>query len=110
MDYFVGIVDKIDEDGLLLTSPHTKCKSYIFLKHIVSISEEQVLYESNPDDKKIIDEYRKQKPITAAKTVMPSADPKPIVATPPPPAPPKFVDAQGLAKLAKKAKEVYGKK
>lgn len=109
MDYFVGIINNIDDQGLTLTSTHTQCRSYIFLKHVVSISEEPVLYEDNPEDKKIIDEYRTRKPTVAAKATMPVPENQPIVASPPPPPPPKFVDPQSLTKLAKKAKEVYGK-
>lgn len=107
MEFFMGVVDQIDENGILLTSTHTQCKSYIFLKHVVSISEEPVLYEDNPEHKKIIDEYRQKNPAAAQKTKI---APPPIVAPPQPPPPPKFVDPRSLAKLAKTAKEVYGTK
>lgn len=109
MEFFMGIVEKIDKKGILMTSTHTGCKNYIRMKHVVSISDEPVLYEDNPEHKKIIDEYRKTNPITAAKTKMPEPAMTPIVTPPPIPAPPKFVDPKSLAKLAQKAKEVYGK-
>ena len=109
MEFFMGIVEKIDKKGILMTSTHTGCKNYIRMKHVVSISDEPVLYEDNPEHKKIIDEYRKTNPITAAKTKMPEPAVAPIVTPPPIPAPPKFVDPKSLAKMAQKAKEVYGK-
>jgi hypothetical protein len=67
MDYFVGKIDSIDEHGILMTHPTTNCKNYIFIAHIVSITEEQVLYNDNPEHAKIIEEYKKEKPITAEK-------------------------------------------
>lgn len=94
MDYFMGIVEVIDDEGIWISHPVTKCMSYIFLKHIVSISEEQMLYDDNPEHAKIIDEYRKEKPITAAKTA---------VLEPSKPSP--FVNPEFLKEIAKKAKE-----
>ena len=92
MDYFMGIVETIDEHGIWLVHPVTKCRSYIFLTHIVSIAEEQILYEDNPADAKIIDDYRKEKPITAAKTTIPTDQ---------------FINPASLAKIAKDAKEAF---
>jgi hypothetical protein len=91
MDYFMGIVETIDEHGIWIVHPITKCRSYVFLNYIVSISEEQVLYEDNPADAKIIEEYRKEKPITAAKTAILE----------------QFVNPASLAKIAKDAKEAF---
>lgn len=90
LDYFHGLITEIDEHGILMDHPLTKCKNYIFFPHIVSISEEQVLFEDNPEHKKIIDEYRKEKPLTAAKRALPGGS--------------NFIDPQALATLAKQAK------
>ena len=68
MDYFMGILEAVEDDGIWIVHPVTKCRSYVFMNHIVSIAEEQVLYENNPEDAKIINEYRQEKPISAAKT------------------------------------------
>jgi hypothetical protein len=95
MDYFMGIIDDIDEHGILMTHPVTKCKNYIFFPHIVSISEEQYLSEDNPEYAKIIEEYRKEKPLTAARTVV-TAEPK---SKPSP-----FVDIKAMADIAKKVR------
>ena len=107
MEHFMGVIEKVDDDGILLISPHSQCKSFIFLKHVVSVSEEPVLYEDNPEHKKIIDEYRQKNPITAVKTKIPPA-PAQLPVVPPPP-PPKYLDPRSMAKLAKKGKEVFGK-
>ena len=87
MDYFMGIVENIDENGIWILHPVTKCRSYVLFPHIVSISEEQVLYENNPEHAKIIEEYRQEKPITATKSA--------------------FVNPAALAEIAKKAKAAF---
>jgi hypothetical protein len=108
MDYFFGIVDKIDENGIMLTHVVTKSKNYIFLKHVVSICEEQFVNEDDPKHKEMIEEYRARKPEVAAKTRVAASEPK-IIVPPPPPAPPRrFVDAKSLSNMAKMAKENFG--
>jgi hypothetical protein len=92
MDYFMGHVENIDDHGIWLVHIATKCRNYILFPHIVSISEEQVLYEDNPEHAKIIEQYRKEKPISSAKTVITDK-------------PPHFVNPVALADMAKKAKE-----
>jgi len=47
--YFVGVVDAVDEHGLLVSQITTGLKSYFFRAALVAIAEEQVL---NPEDKK----------------------------------------------------------
>ncbi len=91
MDYFVGKIDAIDEDGIMMTHSVTNCKNYISFKYIVAIHEEQVLYEDNPDHAKIIEEFRKEKPLTAAKTTINQ--------------PSQFVNLNAMAEMAKKAKD-----
>ena len=95
MDYFMGIIDDIDEHGILMTHPITKCKNYIFFPHIVSIAEEQVLYEDNPEHAKIIEEYRKETPLTAPKRTITAES--------------QFVNPAAMANIAKKAKEAFSK-
>jgi hypothetical protein len=92
MDYFMGFIEEIDDTWIWLTHPQTKCKSCIAIQYLVAIAEEQVLYENKPEDAKIIEEYRKEKPISAAKTAIPKST---------------FVNPIHLAELAKKAKENF---
>jgi hypothetical protein len=98
MDYFMGVIEDINEEGIFLVHPITKCKSFIFFSHIIAIAEEQVLYEDNPDHAKIIEEYRKEKPITAAKTVITKES---QIKEPSP-----FVNVAAMADMAKKIKEL----
>jgi hypothetical protein len=95
MDYFMGIIDEITPLGIIMTHPVTKCKNIIFFPHVVSISEEQVLYENNPDDAKIIEQYRKEKPLTASKTLVHPQLGK------------QFVNPTALNEIARKAKESF---
>lgn len=96
MDYFMGFVERVDEHGIWLIHTITKCRSYILLPHLVSITEEQVLYEDNPEHAKIIQEYRKEKPLTAAKRVV-SEQPKETA----------FINPAALAEIAKQAKQAF---
>lgn len=71
MAYFMGYVDSVDTSGIIITHPQTKCRSFIPLQHLVAISEEQTLYDDNPEDAKLIEEYRQKNPITAEKLAIP---------------------------------------
>lgn len=102
MDYFMGIIDNIDGEAIVMTHPITKCKNYIFLRHVVSITEEQILYENNPDHAKIIAEYKKEKPITSEKRTLPAAMP----VAPSKPTRARAIDPAALADLAKRMKEI----
>ena len=59
-DYFVGLVDAIDEDGILTTHTVTGCKNYFFLPYVAFLSEEQLLNPDNPSDAEIIKEFKKE--------------------------------------------------
>lgn len=89
-EYYAGIVMDVSDHAILLMHHITKCKSLILLDKVVSIHEEQVVFPDNPENAKLIEEYRKEKPVTAAKTVMPQGP---------------YVDPAALAELAKRAKQ-----
>lgn len=108
IDYFHGVIDSIDEHGVFLTHNIAKTKTFIALSYIVGITEEQILYEDNPEHTSIIEEYRKEKPITAAKHVVsvPLETPKHIVAPKPnfkDDSP--FMNPKAMAELIKKSQE-----
>ncbi len=95
MDYYMGTVEKITDKFVIITHPQTKCETLIRWKYIVAIAVEQVLFEENPEHAKVIEEFRKEKPVTAAKTaLMPTKS---------------FVDPKAMAELAKKAQDKYPK-
>lgn len=58
--YFVGFVDLVDEKGIWISHPMTKCKSYFALQHIVGIIEEQTLDPKIPEQAKLINEIKKK--------------------------------------------------
>lgn len=72
MAYFNGIIEAIDDKIIILVHPQTKCKNLINREHVVGIHEEQILYEEVPEHAKIIEEYKTQKPISAAKNTIPA--------------------------------------
>ena len=97
-DYFSGILEIIDEKGMWLLHSVTGSRTFILYPHIVSVTEEQMLFEDNPEDAKIIEEYRKEKPLTAAKrAINPTPQPKGS----------SFVNPAVLAEIAKKAKQSF---
>lgn len=97
-DYFSGFLEILDDKGMWLLHLITNTRTFILYQHIVSVTEEQMLFEDNPEHAKIIEEYRKAKPLTAAKHAVPPM--KMQEASP-------FVNPAALAEMAKKAKQAF---
>lgn len=57
--YFLGVIEKIDQDGILVTQAMTGLKSYFFKRNIISISEEKILNPDDEKDAKVINEMKK---------------------------------------------------
>lgn len=59
--YFVGKVLEVNHRGVWMEqwNNEKKLRSFFFMDHIVSMSEEEILDPSNPADMKAIEEYRK---------------------------------------------------
>lgn len=59
--YFVGRVLEVDSKGIWLEQWNSKKKlrSFFFFNHIISICEEEVLNPQDPNDSKLIEEYKK---------------------------------------------------
>ncbi len=49
--YFLGKIIYINEDGLILEHPATKCRTYFNMQNIIGIAEEKVML-GNPDKMK----------------------------------------------------------
>ena len=65
--YFVGRVVEVTAKGILIeqwNSPK-KLRTFFFMDHIVSISEEEILNPSDPKDMELIAEYRKVNELSA---------------------------------------------
>lgn len=59
--YFVGRVVEVNHRGICMEQWNTpkRLRTFFFMDHIVSISEEEILDPSNPKDREIIEEYKK---------------------------------------------------
>jgi hypothetical protein len=56
--YFVGVIEEIDNEGILVTQIMSGFKSYFFKAHIISIAEEEVLHPENKADAEIIEKLK----------------------------------------------------
>jgi len=59
-DFYTGVLEEIDEDGVVLTHLLTGCKSFFTLSSVVALLQEQVLDESNPQNKDEIQKIKEQ--------------------------------------------------
>jgi hypothetical protein len=84
-NYFVGVIESIDDDGVMLTQTQTGQKTFMFMHGIIGIAEEQVLDPSVQEDAEIIEKFN-------------ALNPKETIKKPGP-----FVDPAALAKLSKQA-------
>jgi hypothetical protein len=59
--YFVGKVLEVGQRGIMIEqwNSEKKLRTFFFLDHIVSISEEEILNPSDPKDRELIEDYRK---------------------------------------------------
>jgi hypothetical protein len=61
LNYFVGVVESADSDGVMLAQINGERKSFFFAEHIVAIAEEDVLDPSDEGDAQVIEELRQAK-------------------------------------------------
>jgi hypothetical protein len=93
-EFFTGIVEAIDQDGVFTKHHLTNCKNFYSMQYIVGIVEEQMITEDDPNYQQIIEEVKKapqQAPAPAAQPPM------------------QFVDPSMLAALQKQAQQNMGK-
>lgn len=98
-DFFTGIIELIDEDGILTKHHMTGCINYYNWLHVVGILEEQVVTEDDPKYEEIMREI-KNAPIENQKAIVP-VDPNSLGS--------QFIDAETMASLASQAKEAQSK-
>ena len=103
--YFVGYVVSLDDLGVTIKYPDGR-QGFFFMRNVLGICEEEILDPNNPEDAKIIEQYKKQ---------VEKVDTKPQ-APPPPLQPPKedlhqtpgrglpFVEPPAIPEPAKRAK------
>lgn len=92
--YFMGIVEHMDEQGLVLQQATNGLKAYYFFENIVGIAEEEVLYPDDPEDAKEIKDFVKPETI---RPKLPEID-----------IPEGPLDAEKLAEVAEQLKSKYG--
>jgi hypothetical protein len=58
--YFVGKVLEVSSKGICIEQWNNdkKLRTFFFMDHIISISEEEILDPSNPKDQQLIEEYK----------------------------------------------------
>ena len=92
--YFLGVVEHIDDQGLVIQQATNGLKAYYVWTNVVGIAEEEVLDPSNPEDAKKIEDFVDPE---ALRPKMPEID-----------IPEGPLDAEKLADVAKQLKEQYG--
>jgi hypothetical protein len=65
--YFVGYVESVSETGIMLTQALTGLKTFLFLNHVIGISEEEVLDENDPKHAEEIENFKKQQVVKEQK-------------------------------------------
>jgi hypothetical protein len=98
-DFFTGIIESLDEDGVFAKHHMTGCKNFYTWNHIVGLLEEQVIEETNPKYQEIIQEIKKTP--SDQQAIIP-IDPNATNLNP-------YVDPDVMASLAKQAKEAQNK-
>lgn len=95
-DFFLGIIESVDEDGVFSRHPITKCMNFYSWNHVVGIFQEQVIQEKDPQYKEIVQEL-KNKPPENGSFVPVNMDESP------------FLNPEVMADLAKQASEIQKK-
>ena len=58
-DFFTGIIETLDEDGIFAKHHLTGCMTFYSWPHVISILEEQVIQEDDPQYESIMEEIKK---------------------------------------------------
>jgi len=95
-DFFVGVVESIDEDGIFSKHPLTGCLSFYSWSHVVAILQEQVIEETDPRYETIMEEI-KNNPEKKSGIVPVDVSNSDEV---------RFLDPESMARIAEQAKEM----
>lgn len=95
-EFFTGIVESIDKDGVFTKHHITGCKNFYAMAYVVGIIEEQVITDDNPKYQEIIEEVKKIPKETKPPVVDMGQNSQ-------------FIDPAMLAALQKQAQQGMGK-
>lgn len=95
-DFFVGIIDGIDEDGIFSRHPITGCLNFYSFSHVVAIFQEQVIEETDPRYEKIMEEIKSQPEKKSGVIPVDVSKNQDI----------QFLDPESMARIAEQAKEM----
>jgi hypothetical protein len=75
--YFMGLVEDVNEEGILIRNPNTGCKRFFFKSQVVALAEEEVLSEDKPKDAEILAKFKDYRAVGQGATPKePYVDPK----------------------------------
>lgn len=97
-DFFVGVIDIIDEDGIFSRHPLTGCTNFYSWNHVVAIFEEQVIEESDPRYEKILEEVKKTPEKKSGVMPVDISNNEEI----------KYLDPESMSKIIKQAEQMQG--
>ena len=95
-DFFVGVIDSIDEDGVFSRHPLTGCTNFYSWQHVVAIFQEQVIEETDPRYNQIMEEIKKAPEKKSGIMPVDVSGSQEI----------KFLDPESMAIIAEQAKEL----
>ncbi len=98
-DFFLGIIESIDEDGVFSRHPITGCKNFYSWPHVVGVFQEQVIEQNDPKYEEILKEI-KSAPVERQANILP-IDPASGKSL--------YVDPDAMAIFAKQAQEIQKK-
>lgn len=95
-DFFVGLIESIDEDGIFSKHPLTGCLNFYSWIHVVAVFQEQVIEENDPRYEQIMKEIKSKPEKKSGVMPVDISNNQEI----------KFLDPESMAKLAEQAKEI----
>ena len=98
-DFFVGVIDSIDEDGIFSKHPLTSCINFYSWNYVVAIFQEQVIEETDPRYEKIMEEIKSKPEKKSGIMPVDISNNQEI----------KFLDPETMAKLSEQAKAMVQK-
>lgn len=96
-DFFTGIIESIDEDGIFARHHLTGCLNFYNFNYVVGIFQEQVIEESDPKYQEIMEDLKNSPPNKKASVLPLDAEAASKQNM--------FIDPEMLAKLSAQAKE-----